>query len=146
MVITRFLEHYDKHLIEKTVAYPSVKETLAKLGNYNKAVLSNKREMYSKRVLEGVGILQYFDLVLGSDSVREKKPSPVPIFDLMKTFKVSREEVLIIGDSNYDIEAGKSAGIKVVAVTYGFRSMEFLRDADFIIDTFDKLLEIIPKM
>jgi phosphoglycolate phosphatase len=64
----------------------------------------------------------------------------------MKTYEVSKEETLIIGDSNYDIEAGKAAGIKVVAVTYGFRSMEFLRDADFIIDTFDKLLEIIPQI
>lgn len=146
LVITRFLEYYDNHLIENTVAYPSVKETLAKLGDYKKAVLSNKREVYSKRVLEGIGIFQYFDVVLGSDSVREKKPSPVPIFDLMKTYKVSKEETLIIGDSNYDIEAGKAAGIKVVAVTYGFRSMEFLRDADFIIDTFDKLLEIIPRI
>lgn len=146
LVITRFLEYYDNHLIENTVAYSSVKETLAKLGDYKKAVLSNKREVYSKRVLEGIGIFQYFDVVLGSDSVREKKPSPVPIFDLMKTYKVSKEETLIIGDSNYDIEAGKAAGIKVVAVTYGFRSMEFLRDADFIIDTFDKLLEIIPRI
>lgn len=146
VVITRFLEYYDNHLIENTVAYPSVKETLAKLGDYKKAVLSNKREVYSKRVLEGIGIFQYFDVVLGSDSVREKKPSPVSIIDLMKTYEVSKEEALIIGDSNYDIEAGKAAGIKVVAVTYGFRSMEFLRDADFIIDTFDKLLEIIPQI
>ncbi len=146
VVITRFLEYYDNHLIENTVAYPSVKETLAKLGDYKKAVLSNKREVYSKRVLEGIGIFQYFDVVLGSDSVREKKPSPVPIIDLMKTYEVSKEETLIIGDSNYDIEAGKAAGIKVVAVTYGFRSMEFLRDADFIIDAFDKLLEIIPQI
>ena len=146
VVITRFLEHYDNHLIENTVAYPLVKETLAKLGDYKKAVLSNKREVYSKRVLEGIGILQYFDVVLGSDSVREKKPSPVPVFDLMETYEVSKEETLIIGDSNYDIEAGKAAGIKVVAVTYGFRSMKFLRDADFIIDTFDELLEIIPRI
>jgi phosphoglycolate phosphatase len=119
---------------------------LARLGDYKKAVLSNKREVYSKRVLEGIGILQYFDLVLGSDSVSEKKPSPVPVEDLMETYKVSKAETLMIGDSNYDIEAGKAAGIKVVAVTYGFRSMKFLRDADFIIDTFDELLEIIPRI
>lgn len=146
VLITRFLEHYDNHLIENTSAYPLVKETLAKLGDYKKTILSNKREVYSKMVLEGIGIIQYFDLVLGSDSVRENKPSPVPVLDIMETYKVSREETLLIGDSNYDIEAGKAAGIKVVAVTYGFRGVEFLGDADFIIDTFDELLEIIPRI
>lgn len=143
LVIKRFLEHYDNHLINNTVAYASVKDILSKLGDYRKAVLSNKREVYSRRVLEGIGILQYFDVVLGSDSVREKKPSPVPILDLMKMYAVSAEESLIIGDSNFDIEAGKAAGVKVVAVTYGFRSRELLKDADYLIDSFDKLLPIV---
>jgi phosphoglycolate phosphatase len=123
-----------------------VKETLAKLHGFKKTVLSNKREIYSKRVLEGLDILQYFDLVWGSDSVREKKPSPVPVIDMMQYFQVSKSETLLIGDSNFDVEAGKSAGIKVVAVTYGFRSREYLTKADVVIDNFDKLIEVIPQI
>ncbi len=144
LVLGRFLEYYDNHLIDNTNAYPQVKETLAQLNGYKKTVLSNKREIYSKRVLEGLGILQYFDLVWGSDSVREKKPSPVPIIDMMKQFKVSHKETVLIGDSNYDVDAGKAAGIKVVAVTYGFRSRDYLTKADVIIDSFDELIHVIP--
>jgi phosphoglycolate phosphatase len=132
--IRRFLDYYDKHLTDNTVAYPHVMETLAVLGDYKKAVLSNKREVYSKKVLEDLGILGYFDLVWGSDSVREKKPSPVPIIDLMKEFGVSRD-----GDSNYDIEASKAAGVKVIAVTYGFRKRKVLADADMLLDSFSEI-------
>lgn len=146
MVTDRFLEYYSEHLLDNTKSYPHVKETLSKLGNYKKAVVSNKREALSKSILDGLGILERFDIVFGSDSVPEKKPSPVPILKLLERFNVTCDETVIIGDSNYDIEAGKAAGIKTVAVTYGFRSREVLKDADFIIDSFNELPDIISKI
>ena len=146
VVAGRFLEYYSEHLLDNTRAYPHVKETLSKLPDYKKAVVSNKREAYSKEILNGLGLLEYFDAVLGSDSVREKKPSPVPILYLLEKFNLSRDEAIITGDSNYDVEAGKAAGIRVIGVTYGFRSIEFLKGADIIIDDFDELLKVIPRM
>lgn len=146
VVLSRFLEYYDNHLIDNTVAYPHVQETLARLNGYKKGILSNKREIYSKQVLEGINIIQYFDCVWGSDSVREKKPSPVPVLDMLEHFNVSQSEAVMIGDSNYDIEAGKEAGIKVIAVTYGFRPIEMLKDADVIIDSFQELLNVLKEM
>ena len=144
--VKRFLEYYSTHLLDYTKPYPQAKETLSKLGAYKKAVISNKREVLSKKVLEGLGLLEFFDVVLGSDSVSERKPSPVPIFELLKRFGVSKDEAVIIGDSNYDIEAGKAAGIKTIAVTYGYRSRELLKGADFIVDNFGKILNIIPEI
>ncbi|RJQ20291.1 MAG: HAD family hydrolase [Nitrospiraceae bacterium] len=144
--LKRFLDYYSMHIIDNTTTYPFVKETLLQLGDFRKAVVSNKREALSKRVLEGIGILQFFEVVLGSDSVAEKKPSPVPILKLLDMFGVSKKEAVIIGDSNYDIEAGKAAGIMTVAVTYGFRSREVLRDADFMIDRFDEVLKVLPEL
>ncbi len=144
--VKRFLEYYSIHLLDYTNTYPQVKETLSKIEAYKKAVISNKREVLSKKVLEGLGLLKFFDVVLGSDSVSERKPSPVPIFELLKRFGVSKDEAVIIGDSNYDIEAGKAAGIKTIAVTYGYRSRELLKGADFIVDNFGKILNIIPEI
>lgn len=143
IVTERFIGFYTEHIIDNTKAYPHVKEILMQLGDYRKAVVSNKREALSRSVLEGIGILKHFEIVLGSDNVREKKPSPVPILDLMNKFSVTNKETVIIGDSNYDIEAGKAAGIKTIAVTYGFRSREILKDADFIIDSIDELLKVL---
>jgi len=144
--INRFLEYYSVHLLDNTKAYPQVKETLSKLGNYKKAVISNKREVFSKKILEGLGLLGFFDVVLGSDSVPERKPSPVPVFEILKRAEVSKDEAVIIGDSNLDIEAGRAAGIKTIAVTYGYRGKEVLKDADFMIDSFGELLILLPKI
>lgn len=146
MVTNRFLEYYSEHLFDNTKAYPHVKETLSQLTPYKKAVVSNKREGFSKSILDRLGLLNFMDIVFGSDSVPEKKPSPVPIFNLLEKFGVSQKETVIIGDSNYDIAAGKAAGIRTIAVTYGFRKRETLEDADFIIDSFDELLDILPRI
>lgn len=146
LVLSRFLEYYDNHLIDNTSVYPNVNETLAELSDYKKAILSNKREIYSIQVLEGLDMIQYFDVVWGSDSVREKKPSPVPVLDMMELFSVSKNETVLIGDSNFDVEAGKAAGVKVIGVTYGFRSRKFLKDADYIIDSFEEVLNILPRL
>jgi len=146
LVTDRFINYYTEHVVDYTDVYPHVKETLAQLDGYRKAVLSNKREALSKEVLGGIGILQHFDLVWGSDSVRAMKPSPVPVQDLMEKFHVLPAETAIVGDSNYDVEAGKAAGIKTIAVTYGFRSRDVLKDADFIIDRFDHVLQVLHKI
>ena len=72
VVLKRFLEYYSEHLNDFTVPYPGVRETLEMLGSYRKAVISNKREDLSKRLLENLGLSNYFDIIWGSDSVPEK--------------------------------------------------------------------------
>ncbi len=146
IVLKRFLEHYAAHLLDNTVLYPHVKETLVQFGGYTKTVLSNKRTAYSREIIEKLGISEYFDSIWGSDSVREKKPSPVPVLDLLDRFGLSKEEAVIVGDSNFDVEAGNAAGIKVIGASYGFRSRDFLEGSDAIIDSFDELLKVIPRI
>ncbi|MEJ2684108.1 MAG: HAD-IA family hydrolase [Candidatus Sulfobium sp.] len=138
-VMERFIRYYSEHLTEFTVPYPGVPETLEKLADYRKAVVSNKREALSKRLLESLKLSHYFDVILGSDSAGEKKPSPKPILQILEMMKVKPDEAVIVGDSNYDIEAGKGAGIKTIAVTYGYRGVEFLGGADGMIDHFPEL-------
>ncbi len=138
-----FFEYYSEHLLDKTILYPGVKETLLKLEDFKKVIVSNKRESLSRKVLEGLGISEFFDLILGSDSVSEKKPSPVPILETLERLNLSKEEAVIIGDSNFDIDSGKKAGIKTIAVTYGYRSREVLKEADHMIDSFGELLTIL---
>ncbi|MBI4653504.1 MAG: HAD-IA family hydrolase [Nitrospirae bacterium] len=144
--VRRFLEYYSKHLLDNTRPYLQVKETLSKLYNFKKAVISNKRESLSKEVLEGLGLLEFFALVLGSDSVPERKPSPVPVLEVLKRLGVSKYEAVMIGDSNYDIGSAHAAGVKIIAVTYGYRSRDVLKDADFMIDNFKELLDILPQL
>ena len=69
----------------------------------------------------------------------EKKPSPVPVLEMLKKVSCGPDEAVIVGDSNYDIEAGRAAGVSTVAVSYGFRNVGLLKDADFIIDSMKQL-------
>ncbi|MBC8414779.1 MAG: HAD family hydrolase [Nitrospira sp.] len=146
IVTDRFLKYYDHHLVDNTVAYPGVTATLAKLSDYKMAVVSNKREVYSKRVIAHLGLQGYFDLVYGSDSVTKKKPSPVPIQMLLKKYEIRPEQAVMVGDSEFDVEAGLAAGVNVIAVTYGFRPREMLMNATYVLDRFDAISEIINQL
>ncbi len=140
-VTKRFLEHYTKHILDYTKEYPGVKETLEKLDKYKKAVISNKKENLSRMVLEGLGLLQYFDIIIGSDTTPERKPSPVPILKVLSELHINASDSVIVGDSNYDVDAGKAAGVKTIAVTYGYRPREVIAHADYLID---RMIDLVP--
>lgn len=138
-VMRRFLEHYEAHLADTTRAYPGVPETLGLLPGFRKAVVSNKRERFSQKLLAELGLLSCFDLVVGSDSVAGRKPSPLPLQHAMRVLGAGPAHTTIVGDSIYDIEAGKAAGIRTIAVTYGYHDRSRLLGADALIDDFRQL-------
>ena len=144
-VIKRFLDYYSEHLADYSSVYPYVRETLEKLNGYKKAVISNKKEYLSMKLLDKLRLLKYFNLVIGSDTTSERKPSPIPVIHVFTRLGIDPDESVIVGDSNYDIEAGKKAGIKTVAVTYGYRERQYLTDADYIIDNIKDLVPLLEK-
>jgi len=145
-VMNRFLKYYSEHLIDNSREYPHVKETLENFSGFKKAVISNKGEDLSKRLLEELGLSKYFDLIIGSDTAGERKPSAQPVFYAMTRLGLKPEESIIVGDSNYDIEAGKKAGVKTIAVTYGYRPIEFLREADYMIHDIRALVPLLHEL
>ncbi|UCG77867.1 MAG: HAD-IA family hydrolase [Nitrospirota bacterium] len=144
-VLSEFLSYYTDHLLDNTKLYPHVKETLQKLDRIRKAIVSNKRETLSRKILEGLEISDLFDDILGSDSVSEKKPSPMPILHLLEKYSLLSSQCLIIGDSKYDILAGRSAGIVTVGVTYGYGDRSALKEADHIIDDIRELPPLMDR-
>lgn len=145
-VMNRFLNHYTEHILDYTKEYPGVRETLERLINYKKAVISNKRESLSRMVLDGLALSKYFDIVIGSDTTPERKPSPVPVLKVLSELSVHPADALIVGDSNYDVDAGKAAGVTTVAVTYGYRPIEMIRHADYLIGKMTDLIPLLEKM
>jgi len=144
--VKRFLEFYSEHIVDNTFPYPGVKETLEGLNGYKKAVISNKREAFSIKVLEALNLYRFFGLVIGSDSTSEKKPSPVPVLHALSTFGLNTNDAVMVGDSNLDIAAGKAAGVKTIGVTYGYRDRKYLKDADFIIENIKELPKLIKNL
>lgn len=141
--VERFLDCYGKNIAVHSRPYPMVVETLERLPGYIKVVISNKRESLCVRLLQKLGMLHHFDLVIGSDTLNAKKPSPEPLFYAMRRFDMLPSETVIVGDSPFDIQAGRSSSIKTVAVTYGFKEKNTLSDADYLIDEFPNIVDIL---
>ena len=114
-----FKDYYRGHCLEHTRVYPGVVSALKHFRGKKMAVVTNKPVRISGRILHGLGLADYFAVLIGGDSLRKKKPDPEPLFSALKTLgvKVTKRAVMV-GDSANDILAGRAAGIG----TCGIRS------------------------
>ena len=138
-----FWDYYLEHLLDETVLYPGIHPFLEKFSHLPKAVVTNKPHAFSKKILEGLKVDHHFRWLIGGDSLKVQKPSPLIFEPIFKDFK-EKPDALIIGDSEIDIECGKAAGILTCAVSYGYRNREDLEKArpDFLIDRFEDLMKL----
>jgi phosphoglycolate phosphatase len=119
--LARYLEHYWDVCLETTRPYPGVAEMLAELGGrYPLALLSNKGEALSRRILEGLGLAGRFREILGGDSLPTRKPDPAGLHRLAERLGVPVESLLLVGDTWVDAETAKNAGCRFALVEWGF--------------------------
>jgi phosphoglycolate phosphatase len=74
-----FWRHYREPLLDQRRVYPEVEETLAYFRHLPKAVFTNKPYDFTLALLEGLGLLAHFAVILGGDSLPQRKPSPEPL-------------------------------------------------------------------
>jgi phosphoglycolate phosphatase len=127
--IRLFREEYTNHLLDKTCLYPHVTEALDSLSWAKFAVVSNKPQSLSQRILEGLEIANRFSIILGGDSIQNRKPDPESLLKAMKFCGALPSETAMVGDSAVDIEAGKAAGVTTCGLLGGYRSEKELRAA-----------------
>lgn len=144
--VERYLEYYSSHLTDTTVMYPGTKETLEALNSYSKAIVTNKPERFAVKICSTLGLYEHFKVIVGGDTVPERKPSPVPIIYLLKNLNVKPEEAILVGDGKADIDSGKASNLRTVAATYGYGEAGFEEEADFVIEAMPNLLEIAPNI
>ena len=85
-----------------------------------------------------------FDAIITTDLVKETKPNPTPLFKALEILKEKPEHAVMIGDSHFDIEAGKNAGTKTIRVTYGFHKDNLHNpEPDYFVDDLKDLFNII---
>src|SRR5207247_6733338 len=116
-VMRVFLDRYENHLLDATVLYPNVLETLEYFAHKKRVVVSNKVHRFTVEILRGLGIAKQFDAILGGDSVGEKKPHPALLHHVINQFNISGNKAVIVGDGDTDVEAGKRAGVLTWGVT-----------------------------
>ncbi len=140
-----FREYYFSNPAVYTKAFENITQILENLKKRNKklAVITNKYRDISVEILKKLNLIDFFDEVIGGDTFENKKPHPQPIIETLKILKSQR--AVMIGDSEADINAGKSAGVTTALVLYGFGNPEKLKTLkpDFTFKTTAELLEAI---
>jgi phosphoglycolate phosphatase len=130
--LARFLEIYDRRLLECTRPYDGVPELLRELARraIPLAVLTNKPLASTRAILDGLGLAQFFpaDRVVGGDGPFPRKPDPASLRHLASISGAAQDRTLMIGDSVIDWRTARSAGSPVCLVRYGFGFRDFPRD------------------
>jgi phosphoglycolate phosphatase len=105
-----------------TVVYPGVRDTLKWLHKQGveMALITNKPERFVAPLLDQMKIGRYFRWIIGGDTLPQKKPDPAALFFVMKMANVPASQSLFVGDSRSDVLAAKAAGVKCVALSYGY--------------------------
>lgn len=125
--------------------YPNVMSTLVELKNRGimLAIASSRSHASLADYVERLGLSTLISCVLGADDVKEGKPNPEAVDSILDTFHFKAEEAIVVGDTTFDIQMGKNAGTWTCGVTYGNGSRESLDDADWLINDFGELLELM---
>ena len=91
------------------------------------SIVTNKNEAYARLTVENlpIGELPWLDIV-GADTFSERKPHPMPLLETIKKAQIEPNQTLMVGDGLPDVHAARDAGVKMIAVDYGYTSPERL--------------------
>ncbi len=141
-LVAGFKAIYKTHLLDHTLLYPGVHEALSYYQSIPKVVVTNKNQAFADRIVDGLGLRRHFQGVFGSEAFPTQKPDPGPLLAVCKRWNAHPSHTAIIGDSEFDLLAGKAANMLTVGALYGFSDSQiFKRYApDFKIDSAAELI------
>jgi HAD superfamily hydrolase (TIGR01509 family) len=143
-----YLNAYYQNTLTKAKPIPAIAETLEKLSKKAKLALITMRYVPKEKVikeLEKFGLAKYFQHVITALDTHNPKPSPEALIECAKQLDIEMCECIVVGDSVADIKAGKTAGIKTVAVLSGIFSREELEreKPDLILESVNQLPDFV---
>ena len=145
--VEKYRERFRDIGIFENRIYEGIPEMLKTLNSKGMilAVASSKPTVFVERILEHFKIAKYFKVVVGSelDGRRVNKNEVVEeaLRQLFEGRPVERENVYMIGDRRFDVEGARAQRVESVGVTYGYGSMEELKEAkaDYIVRSVGEL-------
>lgn len=131
---------------ELVTAFPYVRETLARLhqSGIKIGIVTVKIRQTTEMGLRLCGLTPYIDHIVTLEDVAHAKPDPEGIHLALRELGGVKEEAIMVGDSHYDIQAGKRAEVKTVGVSWSLKGRAYLEreKPDYIIDDMRELLPI----
>jgi phosphoglycolate phosphatase len=141
--LQRFLQLYAQHNGRHTQVYPGVRSALPRLraAGIRLCGITNKKRCFTEPLLANLGLAGFFELWVCGDDLASKKPDPLPLLHSMQRLAATPQTTWMVGDSATDVLTARAAGVKIMAVSYGYNHGLDIRSAepDCVVDS---LLEI----
>lgn len=126
--------------------FPKVRQILKKLKSEGFLIgaVSNRTRDSLHTTLKKGKLLGYIDIVVSAEDVKNPKPHKDHILKTLKLLGVKPKKVIMVGDTDIDILAGKNSGVKTVGVTYGFFGKNIKNyNPDFVIDKIEEIITLL---
>jgi pyrophosphatase PpaX len=133
LLLEAYRSHHEQHHDTLIGEFPGVEESLARLGSagIKVAVVTSKRRLSVEMALKNFpGLRNVVDRFVTLEDTTEHKPNPEPLLRALELLGVPKERAAYVGDSPFDVEAAKAAGLASVAVSWGAFSEDRLREAE----------------
>ncbi len=138
----QLLGYYSDHIADQSRPFAGVVDQLERLqaAGIKLGVCTNKPVRLSERLLQLLGLADYFGAVLGGDSLVVRKPHAEHVLATLAAIDAAPDRAVLIGDSANDVNAARNAGLPVVVVSFGYTEIPARElAADAVIDHFDEL-------
>lgn len=125
-----YVAHHDVQCTRTATLYPGVREHLAKLQQLKHplAIVTNKPHRFAAIVVRHLQLDESFPVVIGGDSLPQRKPDPAPLHEALRRIGCDPAHGgTMVGDSEADLQAGRAAGLRTIACTFGYRPATALR-------------------
>lgn len=146
-VADRYRAIYDGKTIEICPLFPDLMFMLNSLrdAGIKISIASSKRRPLIEVVLDHHDLARYFEIVVGATDITHHKPHPESVHHTIKLLGVQHSDTVVIGDSIYDLDMARNAGVDAIGVTTGIHSRDILITAEplYIVDSLDEVTQII---
>lgn len=145
--LTQFLDFYTASNGQHTLVYPGVHAALGLLrsAGIRLCVLTNKKRRFTEPLLHAMRLNGFFELWVCGDDLERQKPDPGPLLYAIQRLGVSAAATWMVGDSATDVATARAAGVKILAVSYGYNHGRDIREAkpDGIVDSLLQICTIL---
>jgi phosphoglycolate phosphatase len=122
--VTAYKSKYRDISLEGTSLIEGAREAVELASSFARlGVVTTKTSRYSQELLENMGVMGYFETLIGREDVENPKPHPEPIYKALKAMDLEahdKRHIWMIGDTMMDIEAANAAGVRHVGVFTGY--------------------------
>lgn len=117
-----FLGIYENNLCCDTVLFPGMAELITGLEQRKIpwGIVTNKAERFARPLLQQLGYATRAACIIGGDTTGHMKPHPAPLLAAAQAIHIAPQSCVYVGDDERDIQAGKAAGMRTIAVRFGY--------------------------